>query len=326
MDFCLSQFISMGRHHEADSIASSSSPTSSIYRSLSKNGSPSTNALKKMSPNLKFLKSKLRSSFRMDSKKSTPNKSKRLNDCYPINEYSSKASVDDTSSQASTVSSGYNAIDSKCKKLFESICNQIEMNPNSMKIHKRFNQMIENIRLQQNMRQSIKHALQMCRSTDEFYNSRELVEAEQLMLMSCLKECSALEELIMMWQTNDHANDENIRVEHELGIGTLMIKYLEFELKIDSIYDTHFNYFYLCVCIYRDQVEVTMAKERQPNNRIAFSNLKMQFYNLTPDFEIRIEIYALRLRKNVQKDTVSILSFHFNFQILTSNQKNSHFK
>lgn len=310
MDFCLSQFISMGYHHETDSTESSSS-RSSLYRSLSTNESSSKKALKKMSPNLQFLKSKLRSSFRMDSKKSTQNKSNRLNDCYPINEYRSKASGDDTSSQASSIiSSGYSAIDSKRKKLFESICHQIKMMPNTMKNHERFNQMIENIRLQQNMRQSIEKALQMCRSSDEFHNSRELVEAEQLMLMSCLKECSALEELIMLWQNNG-IDDENIRAEHELGIGTLTIKYLEFELNVDSIYDTHFNYFYICVCTYRDQVEVTMAKERQPNNRIMFSNLKMQFYNLTPDFEIRIEVYALRLRKNVRKDTVSTHSFRF---------------
>lgn len=293
----------MGYHHETDSIESSS-PRSSLYRALSKNESPSQKALKKMSPNLKLLKSKLRSSFRMDSKKSTLNKSDRLNDCYPINEFNSKGSGDETSSQVSTASSGYSAIDLKRKKLFESIYNQIEMMPNSMKNHERFNQMIENIRIQQNMRRSVEQALQMCRSTDEFHNSRELVEAEQLMLMSCLKECSALEELIMLWQ-NTGTDYENIRAEHELGIGTLTIKYLEFELKVDSIYDTHFNYFYLCVCTYRDQVEVTMAKERQPNNRIMFSNLKMQFYNLTPDFAIRIEVYALRLRKNVRKDTVS---------------------
>lgn len=307
MDFflLLLQFISLGYHHEIESIESSS-PRSSLYRSISNNESPSTKASKKMSPNLKFLKSKLRSSFRMDSKKPTLSKPNRPNDCYPIDEYNSRASGagDDTSSQASsTTSSGYSAIDSKRKKLFESICNQIEMMPISMKNHERFNQMIANIRLQQNMRQSIEQALQMCRSTDEFHNSRELVEAEQLMLMSCLKECSALEELIMVWQNNG-IDDDHIRAEHELGIGTLTIKYLEFELKIDSIYDTHFNYFYLCVCTYRDHVEVTMAKERQPNNRIMFSNLKMQFYNLTPDFEIRIEVYALRLRKNVRKDTV----------------------
>lgn len=311
----------MGYHHETDSVESSS-PISSLYRSFSKNESPSKKASKKMSPNLKFLTSKLRSSFRMDSKKSTLNKSDRLTNCYPINEYSSKASADDTSSQASSTSSGYSAIDSKRKKLFESISHRIEIMPNSMKNHERFNRMIENIRVQQNMRQSIEQALQMCRSTDEFHNSRELVEAEQLMLMSCLKECSALEELIMLWQNNG-IDDADIRAEHELGIGTLTIKYLEFELTVDSIYDTHFNYFYLCVCTYRDQVEVTMAKERQPNNRITFSNLKMQFYNLTPDFKIRIEVYALRLRKNVRTNAVS---FFVGLRFYNLNHKILNFK
>lgn len=251
-----------------------------------------------MSPNLKFLRNKLRSSLRIDSKKM--NKSDKYDDCYPIDECRSKGS--DTTSTCTTVSSS--STDSRRRQLFESICNQIEMMPKTV-TNAKFLQLIETIRQQQRMRQPIQNALDMCRSTNEFHNSRELIEAEQLMLMSCLKECSALEELIMQWQCNDN------ELQTEFGIGTLTIKYLEFELKVDSIFDAHFNYFYLCVCTHRDQVEVTLAKERQSNNRIIFSNLKMQFHDLTADFKIRVEIYALRLRKNVRKDKVSLSLIKF---------------
>lgn len=159
--------------------------------------------------------------------------------------------------------------------------------------------LIERIRQQQEMRKSILNALEVCRTNSEFHNSRELVEAEQLMLMSSLKECSALEKLIEMWQSDGEA----IEMVQDLGEGVLTIKYMEFELKVDTIFDTHFNYFYVCVCSYRDQVEFTDAKERT-ENRIVFNNLKIQFHDLKADFEIRVEIYALRLRKNAPTEKV----------------------
>ncbi|XP_055311576.1 uncharacterized protein LOC129574129 isoform X2 [Sitodiplosis mosellana] len=267
-----------------------SSPSSS--RTFSKIESPSK-TLRKMSPSLKAIKTKFRNSFRLDRKSASKN------DSYATDGIGSDE-MSEVKSCASTSSSGSSA-DLQRKKLFESICSRFETMPNeSMANGAKMNSLIERIRQQQEMRKSILNALEVCRTNSEFHNSRELVEAEQLMLMSSLKECSALEKLIEMWQSDG----ETVERVNDLGEGVLTIKYMEFELKVDTIFDTHFNYFYLCVCSYRDQVEFTDSRERT-DNRIVFNNLKMQFHNLTADFEIRVEIYALRLRKNVPTEKSS---------------------
>lgn len=245
-----------------------------------------------MSPSLKAIKTKFRNSFRMDGKKPATKNDSFVTDGRGSDETSEVKSCTSTSSGSSA--------DLQRKKLFESICSRFETMPiGSLANGAQMKGLIERIRQQQEMRKSILNALEVCRTNSEFHNSRELVEAEQLMLMSSLKECSALEKLIELWQ-NDGETMEKI---NDLGEGVLTIKYLEFELKFDSILDTHFNYFYVCVCSYRDQVEFTDSKERT-DNRIVFNNLKMQFHDLTADFEIRVEIYALRLRKNAPTEKV----------------------
>lgn len=252
-----------------------------------------------MSPSLKAIKSKFRNSFRMDSKKSVRDK----NDSFmtaglDFNESSEVKSFTSASSGSSK--------DIQRKKVFDSICNRLESIPVDGRTHAiEMKNLIGKIRQQQQMRQSIENALKICRTTSEFHNSRELIEAEQLMLMSNLKECSALEKLVTLWQSD---NDEMIEAisEHEngWGEGVFTIKYLEFELNIDAIFDTHYNFFYVCVCSHNGHVEFTEAKERN-GNRIAFKNLQIQFVNLMADFEIRVEIYALRLRKNAPIEKVN---------------------
>lgn len=253
-----------------------------------------------MSPSLKAIKTKFRNSFRMDVKKSMRDKNESFMTAGPdLNESSEVKSF--TSS-----SSGSSNADLKRRKVFESICNRLESMPTDelsngaeMKI------LIGKIRQQQEMRKSIEQALKICRSNSQFHNSRELVEAEELMLMSNLKECSALEKLVTLWQSDDKIIDNTANeTENDFGNGSLSIKYLEFELNIDAIFDTHYNFFYVCVCSHNGQVEFTDAKERK-GNRIAFNNLKIQFTNLMADFEIRVEIYALRLRKNAPIENVS---------------------
>lgn len=246
-----------------------------------------------MSPSLKAIKSKFRSSFRMDSKKPSRDKNESF--------VTAGLGLDETGDVKSCASSSSgSSADLQRKKLFESICSRLETIPNeSLANGAKMQTLITKIRQQQEMRKSIRSALEVCRSNGEFHNSRELVEAEQLMLMSSLKECSALEKLIGLWQSDT----DTVEVINELGEGVLTIKYLEFELKADSIFDTHYNFFYVCVCSHNDQVEFTNAKERK-GNRIVFNNLKMQFSDLTADFEIRVEIYALRLRKNAPSEKV----------------------
>lgn len=290
MIFSYFQFLSLNRH-DVDSI--DSSPSSSLYRTLGKGESPSRK-LKKMSPSLKAIKTKFRNSFRMDARKPASEKDETF--------ATPGRGSDETGDVRSCISSSSgNSSDMQRKKLFESICSRIEALPNdSLANGAKMKVLIDKIRQQQAMRKSIQSALGVCRTNGEFHNSRELVEAEQLMLMSSLKECSALEKLIGLWQ-RDSDSVESIE---ELGEGVLTVKYLEFELNADSIFDTHYNFFYVCVCSYNDHVELTEVKERK-NNRIVFNNLKMQFTNLTADFEIRVEIYALRLRKNAPTEKVS---------------------
>lgn len=289
------QFHSLNRQ---DSIESS--PTSSLYRTFGKGDSPSRK-LKKMSPSLKSIKTKFRNSFRIDSRKTIHNKNESFN--------TANFGLDETlevKSFAST-SSSENSADLERKKMFESICSRFELMPNrNLANDNKMKTLIDKIRQQQAMRKSIQNALDVCRTNGEFHNSRELVEAEQLMLMSSLKECTALEKLITLWQNNNDTNDTI----NELGEGVLIIKYLEFELNANSMFETHYNFFYVCVCSYNDQVEFTDAKERK-GNRISFNNLKMHFVNLMADFEIRVEIYVLRLRKNAPIDMVRMVILPF---------------
>lgn len=256
-----------------------------------------------MSPSLKAIKTKFRNSFRIDGKKPAPRDKNEsfLTAGFDLNESS------DVKSFASSSSSSGSSSDLQRKKVFESICSRLECMPNEeLSNGAEMKNLIGKIRQQQEMRKSIQNALNVCRTNGEFHNSRELVEAEQLMLMSNLKECSALEKLVTLWQT-DNKNVAHTIAEHEtLGEGVLSIKYLEFELNIDAIFDTHYNFFYVCVCSHNGQVEFTDAKERNNGNRIVFNNLKIRFTNLMADFEIRIEMYALRLRKNAPIEKVRL--------------------
>lgn len=295
----LIQFISLNRGTDIGS--QSSTPSSLLYQTMDKTSSPSKKS-KKMSPSLKAIKTKFRNSFRMDVKKPIRDKNESFMTAGPDLNESSEA-------KSFTSSSSGSSMDLQRKRVFESICNRLESMPNDeLSNGAEMNILIGKIRQQQEMRKSIENALKVCRTNSQFHNSRELVEAEQLMLMSNLKECSALEKLVTLWQSDDklierkkHRNES----ENDLGNGILTIKYLEFELNIDAIFDTHYNFFYVCVCSHNGHTEFSDAKERK-GNRIAFNNLKIQFTELMANFEVRIEIYALRLRKNAPIENVCI--------------------
>lgn len=144
---------------------------------------------------------------------------------------------------------------------------------------------------QQNVRRELNDALEICRASKEFRNSSELIESERLMLVSILKEFAAKEELTRLWQLKN-VND-SINSSH----ATLSVVYLELMLREDAIYETHFNYYYVCVLSYRDKVECSAPKERK-GNRVIFNDLKFQFRHLPADFVVRCEVFVLRLRKN----------------------------
>lgn len=181
------------------------------------------------------------------------------------------------------------------EKLYNSIHSQIASIPMTSRLSPSEIQLVkleEKINHQHNIRQELRCALQICRSTKEFQNSAELVESERLMVLSNLKECVAKEELIRLCSQNA------MELMRDTSRGTINIAYLEFSLKDDALYDTHFNYFYFCVCSYHDQIECTSVIERK-GNRVIFSNFNIQFIDVMSDFEIRIEVFVLRLRKNL---------------------------
>lgn len=158
----------------------------------------------------------------------------------------------------------------------------------------------ERILHHQSIRHELSDALEMCRATKEFQNSPELIESERLILVSNLKELAAKEELTRLWQIDS----DDVATTAANGRCILSIVYAEFALKEDAIYDTHFNYFYVCVLSHRDTIECSSVKERV-GNRVIFNDLQVQFTDLRSSFEVRVEMFVLRLRKNQRHSSSS---------------------
>lgn len=146
---------------------------------------------------------------------------------------------------------------------------------------------------QREIRSQLKKAIDFCRNMKEFRCSTELVEAERLMLLSHKKELAAKTELIRI----DYVGN-GMQTNPEKCCGRISITDIVIDLKREAMYDTYFNYFYVCVCTYRDQVQATFGCERGTDDAIHFTNLtNMSFSKLVPDFKIHVEIYVLRLNK-----------------------------
>lgn len=152
---------------------------------------------------------------------------------------------------------------------------------------------------QQEIRSQLKKAIDFCRNMQEFRCSTELVEAERLMLLSHKKELAAKNELIRI----DYVGN-GMQTNPEKCCGRISVTDIAIELKREAMYDTYFNYFYVCVCTYRDQVRATFACERGAVDSIHFTNLEnMSFTKLVPDFKIQVEVYVLRLNKTTATPT-----------------------
>lgn len=158
---------------------------------------------------------------------------------------------------------------------------------------------------QQEIRNQLKKAIDLCRNMNQFQCSTELVEAERLMLLSHKKEMAAKNELIRI----DY-DASGMQINPEKCCGNVTITDLTIDLKREAMYDIYFNYFYVAVCTYRDQVLATFARERNSSSdmdAIQFTNLQnMKFTNLQPDFKIQVEIYVLRLNKRTHADSSSM--------------------
>ncbi|XP_053665464.1 uncharacterized protein LOC128714615 [Anopheles marshallii] len=157
------------------------------------------------------------------------------------------------------------------------------------------NELMQQIIRQSDARKQLKRALAICRSTREFECSPELIEAERLLLVATQKETAVRNELNKIdYLTNGMTLVEGKRV------GTVTLSNFDFPLKETAIRDALFNYFYVVVCTYKHEVKATIAKERHTDGRVYFRDCAIQFKNLDANYEIKVEVFVLQLRKNVK--------------------------
>ncbi|XP_053675666.1 uncharacterized protein LOC128725917 [Anopheles nili] len=157
------------------------------------------------------------------------------------------------------------------------------------------NELMQQIIRQGDARKQLKQAVAICRSTREFECSPELIEAERLLLVATHKETTVRNELNKIdYLSNGMTLAEGKRV------GTVTLSNFEFPLKETAIRDTLYNYFYVVVCTHKHEVKATVAKERHSNGRVYIRDCAIQFQNLDANYEIRVEVFVLQLRKNVK--------------------------
>uniref|UniRef100_A0A8W7P5D9 PH domain-containing protein n=1 Tax=Anopheles coluzzii TaxID=1518534 RepID=A0A8W7P5D9_ANOCL len=156
-------------------------------------------------------------------------------------------------------------------------------------------ELMQQIIRQGDARKQLKQALGICRSTREFECSPELIEAERLLLVATQKETAVRNELNKIdYQTHGMTLAEGKRV------GTVTLSNFEFPLKEAAVRDALFNYFYVVVCTYKHEVKATVAKERHADGRVYLRDCAIQFSNLDANYEIKVEVFVLQLRKNVK--------------------------
>uniref|UniRef100_A0AAG5DKA8 PH domain-containing protein n=1 Tax=Anopheles atroparvus TaxID=41427 RepID=A0AAG5DKA8_ANOAO len=156
-------------------------------------------------------------------------------------------------------------------------------------------ELILQIKRQADARKQLKQALAICRTTREFECSPELIEAERLLLLATLKETAARNELSRI----DYASN-GMTLAKRKRVGVVALNHFEFPLKETAVSDALFNYFYVVVCTYKDQVKGTVATERRSDGRVYFRDCEIRFHDLDADYEIRVEVFVLRLRKNMK--------------------------
>ncbi|XP_055533101.1 uncharacterized protein LOC129723133 [Wyeomyia smithii] len=169
-------------------------------------------------------------------------------------------------------------------------------------------ELVNQIKTQCDVRKQLKQALAVCRNTREFECSSELIEAERLMLLSTLKESAARNELSKI---DYNANGKILNDGKKVGI--VALNHFEFPLKEPAVNDMLFNYFYVVVCSYKNQVKATLAKERY-KDRVYFRNCEIEFHDLDAEYEIRVEVFVLRLRKNERNFSFES-KYHLNKEI-----------
>lgn len=255
--------------------------------------SPNNSRLNNSSEMYRTLKDKLRNSFRR-SRNYITNERRKISDFFDDrlktskspNKHGNRMLTDDLEKYKST----YN--DRTAEKIYQTFSSKLGSNEEIT--DKQLLTLINQISYQRAVRNQLSNAVSICRNTREFESSPELIEAERLLLVSSLKETSAKKELVRI----DYENNGKVTNEGKCR-GSVTINSIECTVKEIVVKDTVFNYFYICVCSYAAQIVSTQAIERN-GNKIKFSNCQIHFSNLEPEYEINVDIYALRLRKNIR--------------------------
>jgi hypothetical protein len=239
-------------------------------------------------------KNKLRNSFRK-SKKYLRNEQTRLANLFE-DKQKSKTAANEQKIVPSSNLEDYKKIysDQKAERLYQTINAKLQQPAGVDSTEDLSDQymldLIDQITNQRIIKRQLRNALEICRSRPEFECSTELIEAERLLLVSNLKEAAAKRQLMKI------DNEDRDKRETTKNVGTITLNHCEFPLTDATVCDAIFNYYYVCVFTYKDQVKATLAKEKN-GDRVYFRNCEIKFWEVEPNFEIKMEVYALRLRK-----------------------------
>lgn len=141
------------------------------------------------------------------------------------------------------------------------------------------------------IREQLVNVSEICRTNLKC--SSELVEAERLLLLSDKKKTIAESELIRLDYVDNADLSESL---NQIGSVTVEIRRLEFLVKRAEMINTAYKFYYVCLCSCRDRVMATYALEQCTNDdTVVFKDMKMTFSQLNQQFEIKVELFLLRL-------------------------------
>ncbi|XP_062542415.1 uncharacterized protein LOC134210379 [Armigeres subalbatus] len=254
------------------------------------NSSPSSDKMRLNGSDIyRSLRDRLRSSFRK-SKRFIKNEHRKISNLFDDRTGAKREDGNRVAFNLDEYQRKYES-DTDAEEMYQSLSNAGSLGELNNRL---LAELVNQIKTQGDLKKQLKQALAVCRNTREFECSSELIEAERLMLLSTLKESAARNELSKI----DYNMNGTIPTDGK-KIGVVALNHFEFPLKETALNDMLFNYFYLAVCSYKNQVKATLAKERY-EDRVYFRNGEIEFHDLDADYEIRVEVYVLRLRKNAR--------------------------
>jgi len=150
--------------------------------------------------------------------------------------------------------------------------------------------------------QQASSALNLCRSTKEFFGSSEQVEGERLLLVASHKRAGALNEIQRLKTEGgigaDPRQDHSVRGTVSLCGVTLGLK-REFVEQLKTGESGDFVHYFLCLVKCAGQViptQMVSTTDGLEGAQLNFPNL-INFRDLTKDFTIQLEVYGLQTRR-----------------------------